>query len=53
MNSVLYKEIIERVIFPFSIEKFNGQMNLHQDNDPKHTSKLCIQTMEAFRVNWV
>jgi hypothetical protein len=53
MDSVLHKEIIERVIFPFSVEKYNGQMNLHQDNDPKHSSQLCKKTMAAYRIHWV
>jgi hypothetical protein len=53
MDSEMYAEIIRSVIFPFSIEKYGSQMSLHQDNDPKHSSRLCVKTMDAYKINWV
>jgi len=49
----MYAEIIRSVIFPFSIEKYGSKMSLHQDNDPKHSSKLCVRTMDAYKISWV
>ncbi len=40
MDSVLYKQIIERVIFPFTVDKYNGQMNLQVT---KQSQKQKIQ----------
>jgi hypothetical protein len=53
MDASIYKEIIERVIFPFGEKVYDSLMYLHQDNDPKHSSKLCMGTMEAYRIKWV
>lgn len=53
MDSQLYAEIIHGYIFPFAGEKFNFQMNLHQDNDSKHSSKLCSNVLKELKLNWV
>ena len=28
-------------------------MSLHQDNDPKHNSKICQAALENLDINWV
>ncbi len=53
LDSEIYADIIRSVIFPFTIEKYNGEMFLHQDNDPKHSSKLCVKKMNELKINWV
>ena len=32
-------------------EKFNGIMKLHQDNDSKHSSKLCVKSLQDLNIN--
>ena len=52
MDSQFYKEIIESIIFPFSCQNFT-QMKLHQDNDPKHTSTKCVESLNDLNIKWV
>jgi hypothetical protein len=53
MDSFLYKEIIDDHLFPFVAEKFNYKTILHQDNDSKHSSKLCRKSLRDLRIPWV
>ena len=53
MDSILYKEIIDDHLFPFVAEKFNYKAPLHQDNDSKHSSKLCQKSLRDLRIPWV
>ena len=49
----MYKDIIEKYVFPSAEEKFNGNMKLHQDNDSKHISKICVKSLQDLNINWV
>lgn len=54
MDSRIYQEILVTFLFPYLAEHFNqNEAILHQDNDPKHNSILCRETLTAFGVNWV
>ena len=53
MDSNVYKQIIERCIFPFSLEHFNYDMKLHQDNDTKHNSKICKTALLDANIEWI
>ena len=39
-------------MYPFVTNSFNGQAVLHQDNDPKHSSKLCVNALEDAKIIW-
>lgn len=52
MNAVLYVEILKNTLLPFQNRVFPDGMQLMQDNDPKHTSKLARSWMEEEGVNW-
>jgi hypothetical protein len=49
----MYKDIITDVMFPFVADKFNYSVNLHQDNDRKHSSKICTNALNNLGINWV
>ena len=51
MDSKIYTEIIYEFLLPHVAEK--GILYLHQDNDPKHTSKLCQKALENIDLIWV
>ena len=53
MNSEFYREIINDYLFPFVGKKFNYEANLHHDNDTKHKSKICIDALKNYNINWV
>ena len=53
MDSNLYKEIIEDIFVPFAAEKYDFNCNIHQDNDPKHSSRLCSDALKFHNINWV
>lgn len=53
MDKNLYKEIIEYYFYPFVAEKYNYTAYLHQDNDPKHTSALCMTSLIDSGINWI
>jgi hypothetical protein len=53
MNSEFYREIINDYLFPFVGKKLNYRANLHQDNDTKHKSKICIDALNKYNINWV
>jgi hypothetical protein len=44
MNRFGYQEIIIRYLWPFSIQRYQGRCYVHQDNDSKHASRLCMST---------
>jgi hypothetical protein len=52
MDSEYYKQIIENVMMPSKSLHFD-QMYLHQDDDPKHTSKLCVEALNNVKIKWV
>lgn len=49
MDQEIYRDIIYEYLFPFMAEKHNYLAVLHQDNDPKHTSRMCKQTFTRLR----
>ena len=53
MNRFGYQEILLRYLWPFILKKFGGRAYVHQDNDPKHTSRLCMNTCFRFGINLV
>ena len=53
LNKELYKVIIEEYLFPYTVDNFDDNHFIHQDNDPKHSSKLCKTCFEDLNLNWV
>jgi hypothetical protein len=53
MDSEFYREIINSHLFPFVGKKFNYAAKLHQDNDSKHKSKICVDALKGCNINWV
>jgi hypothetical protein len=51
MDSHMYRRILSDYLVPFSIEK--QIPNLHQDNDRKHSSQICVEILRDFEINWV
>ena len=50
----MYLEILATFLVPYCAEHFNlTDAILHQDNDPKHTSVICKQTMNNIGINWI
>jgi hypothetical protein len=49
----MYKDIITKVMFPFIAERYDYTVNLHQDNDSKHKSKVCTEALKNLGINWV
>ena len=39
-------------MLPFILDKYDGNCILHQDNDGKHTSRLCVATLERYGIMW-
>ena len=53
MEKVYYSDsIIKDTLVPFVRLAFPDQHRFMQDNDPKHTSLLGRETMEASKINW-
>lgn len=54
MNGELYNEIISDYLIPFACAEY-GIRNfvLHQDNDPKHTSRLCSNFLKLNNIKWI
>jgi len=44
MNQYGYKEILLRYLYPWLLRTYEGRCFVHQDNDPKHKSGLCMTT---------
>jgi hypothetical protein len=53
MNQNGYNEILLRYLYPFILDRYNGRAYVHQDNDPKHRSRLCINTCFRYGINIV
>jgi hypothetical protein len=53
MTSELYQEIFFDAFFPFMAAAFNFDCTLHQDNDPKHKSKLLRDLFFENDIDWV
>jgi hypothetical protein len=53
MNAKLYKEILGDFLIPFMASKYDFNCILHQDGDPKHTSKMCKDYLDRNQINWV
>ena len=50
----MYADILNKILIPFMAKNFNYKnFKLHQDNDPKHTSKVCIDTLNNLGIKWV
>ena len=49
----MYTEIINKVMTPFVRKTFNDDVQLHQDNDPKHTSVKCRAALDNADIQWV
>ena len=54
MDATLYNEILNSFLFPYCAANFDiNDIVLHQDNDPKHTSKLCKGTLDRLGIKWI
>jgi hypothetical protein len=53
MSSELYQEIVLESFFPFMAAAYNFDCTLHQDNDPKHKSKLLRNLFIENNIDWV
>ncbi|CAF1076286.1 unnamed protein product [Brachionus calyciflorus] len=53
MDSFLYRDILSEFLIPFGAHKYLMNFILHQDNDPKHASKLCTSFLEINNIRWV
>jgi hypothetical protein len=54
MNQQMYLDILTNHLLLFANGQYeDGQGVLHQDNIPKHTSRLCRGFLERERVFWV
>ena len=40
-------------MYPFVRKTFNRDVELHQDNDPKHNSIKCRAALDNLDINWV
>lgn len=50
----MYADILNTTLIPFMGKNFKyKKFNLHQDNDPKHKSKLCQNTLKNLGIKWV
>ena len=48
-----YEILLEKHIFPAIRAKFGNDFIIIQDNDSKHTSKLCTDVFRRNNVTWV
>jgi hypothetical protein len=53
MDALLYREIMADYLLPFMAQKYNMDCYLHQDNDPKHTSKICKDFLRINGIKWI
>ena len=54
MDAAIYQEILVTFLFPYLAENFKmTDTIIHQDNDPKHSSLLCKQTLSNAGVKWL
>jgi len=52
MTQEVYLEILACHLLPFGLNRFGTDWFLHQDNDPKHTSRLCAFFLEQNEIKW-
>ncbi|RNA15871.1 Transposable element Tcb2 transposase [Brachionus plicatilis] len=52
LDSILYREILAQNLLPFGAINYDFWFKLHQDNDPKHRSKICTNFLEKNNVYW-
>jgi hypothetical protein len=53
MDRFMYQEILLRFLYPWILRVFDGRCYVHQDNDPKHKSHLCMTTCFRYGINIV
>ena len=53
MNSKIYREIINDQLFPFVAQNYDYKAKLHQDNDSKHSSRICSDALKNWDIQWV
>lgn len=53
MDSNLYRDILAEFLLPFGSQYYDSNLVLHQDNDPKHKSMLCVDFLNRNHINWV
>ena len=53
MTSEVYLELLADHCVPFGLNRFGNDWFLHQDNDPKHTSRICTDFLHLHRIKWV
>ena len=51
MDSKFYRRILADSLVPFVLE--NNIPYVHQDNDKKHRSELCMEILNVFKIDWV
>ena len=49
----MYLKILCDHLLPFATGKYGDDWILHQDNDPKHTSRYCRGFLERENLLWV
>ncbi|CAF0789030.1 unnamed protein product [Brachionus calyciflorus] len=47
-----YLEILCNNLIPFALQNFGSKSRLFQDNDSKHSSKICVDVLRSSRVFW-
>ena len=53
MDENLYKELIHDYLFPMMANFYEFNCVVHQDNDPKHNSKLCKEVFSKNNIKRV
>ena len=53
MTQEVYLELLAIHLVPFGLNNYGNNWYLHQDNDPKHTSRLCTDFLKRHHINWV
>ena len=54
MDGNMYSEILATFLAPYMASHFNIKGGiLHQDNDPKHTSSVCVKTLSDIGIKWI
>ena len=53
LDSILYNDIMSNFLLPFMAIEYKFNCDIHQDNDPKHSSNLCEKYLRDNDINWV